>query len=293
MFKKKWLGIWILTLFFCSNTSFGDCGGIKLLIMRHGEGEHMLESIRNSSIASPPKHLTRLGYQQAIQAAKNINLSKKDILEVTSSPLQRTLETAAVFFNSLPGGTEPTETILSNEKDEEKVKLSNEEKNKLKKMIDHTPIRTHSEIIERNFGPCEGTPILRGKPEDCYNQLDDDGTLKKFKAESDEAIKKRATSFLNELSGKYCHAPFPENGKYVVVATHDVTAKQIIKIITDEEILLNPGEMKILNLDDFSAKGHRPSTETNCVSETKNQIEPATIQIKEQLPILKDEALMH
>jgi broad specificity phosphatase PhoE len=293
----------VVSLTLTSTVSLADCGGIKLLIMRHGDGEHILEGVRNST-NHPLKHLTREGVRQTHQAAQDLKLSKEDFAEVISSPLQRTLETAAVFYHSLPvdkshskdksqidqsefpvdeiirktlrkvnkeltptsvghcdvGSPAAAQSHVCAESNSEDKKLTQNEKQKLASLVSATPLHAQEDLLERNFGLCEGTRLLgRDSQEDCYNQADQYGKLKKLSAEGDAKIVERATRFLNNMTKKYCELPYQGSAKYILVSTHDVTAKKMIEAMTGETVELAPASSKILDLEVFYKKTRNPA----------------------------------
>jgi broad specificity phosphatase PhoE len=227
---------------------------ISLIVLRHGHAEHILEGVRNSlpPPKSPPKHLTLLGVEQVVSTAHHLGAKRAELVEVFSSPLPRTIETAEVFLASMPGSTSSLSHVIAEaqnvNKNDEHRKLNPSELAELQDLAGKTPLNINSDIIERNFGLCENTPILRGKPEDCYQQPDSSGKAKKFTAESDALIDQRVHTFLMLLKTKYCSGKSTSNGHYILVSTHDIAAKEILKELTGQAVDLEPGEARVVRL---------------------------------------------
>jgi broad specificity phosphatase PhoE len=240
-----------------ASVAYSDCHNLSLIVVRHGHAEHLLDGKRNSQITSEPKHLTKLGVEQVVHTAKELGIKESEIIEIYSSPLIRALETAAVFFRSLPPATRPfnrrqelpiIEHAQEVNLEDERTKLHDADIRDLQELIDETPITSNAQIIERDFGSCEGTVFLRGKPEDCYHHIDETGQQKGLTIETNAQIEKRVTAFVRGLKDKYCQDNAHFNGRYILVSTHDVTAKEILRELTGRPAEFHPADAKIVPL---------------------------------------------
>ncbi|RIW34665.1 histidine phosphatase family protein [Bacillus salacetis] len=70
---------------------------MKLIFIRHGQGEHTLDLPGSLQLNDPG--LTLHGQSQAAELRKKFNVTEEDI--IIASPVRRTLETASIFSNEV------------------------------------------------------------------------------------------------------------------------------------------------------------------------------------------------
>jgi len=243
---KTIIACFMLWIFSLSHTAFATCRKVTLIVMRHGHGEHMLLNIRNSHLMSQPMHLTHRGIYEAKLAAlklSQIGITQEILTNIFASPLPRTKETAAVLFNSLSSQVSLQPQTDESLKNLEKF-LDDSKKNHL---IDLTSklttgsnpvIKTDSQLIERDFGACEGQSFNLACAVNPHSPL---------AGESAISVEKRALAFLHAIEKSYCSVP-DQDKKTILVITHDIVAKKLIKLITNKAEDLKSGEFRILPL---------------------------------------------
>jgi broad specificity phosphatase PhoE len=80
---------------------------LEIIIIRHGQADHNVESTRNANPQHPHykiSHLTEQGKQEALAAARQLqeeNLERSSFVAVYVSPLPRTQETAQILMEEL------------------------------------------------------------------------------------------------------------------------------------------------------------------------------------------------
>lgn len=88
----------------------------KLIIIRHGEGEHLIEAFFSARPDHPnyrPANLTDLGRAQSVQAGQQLReagITDADVEVVLVSPLPRTMQTAAGLFEG--SGISPAKQVI-------------------------------------------------------------------------------------------------------------------------------------------------------------------------------------
>ena len=264
--------------------SFKDCA--SPFIMRHGHGEHIAQDRRVSKVSTkPPAHLTNKGIMEIEKAAARAHIEAgikfEDIADVVSSPLDRTMETAAVFMGELKkisngerkellpdraqylkqyGEKRGDDGNLTSAPDysylasyEEEKRDESKKNSYLLGLLRGTKMKTFPEIQERSFGLCEGKSFAKCRfgpsrdPKQDPKQAEENKKNRES-AESDKQIAGRVRKFLKQYQSNYCGHKF--KGKVVLVSTHDIVAEIAIKIIEGKERKFATGGFQYLNQEE-------------------------------------------
>ncbi|OGB84634.1 hypothetical protein A3F66_03315 [candidate division TM6 bacterium RIFCSPHIGHO2_12_FULL_32_22] len=173
----------------------------KIIVVRHGQSDHNIPHIYNSSLNDKVSHLTEKGKEQIKETAKELiklGVNNKNVSAIYASPFPRTQKTAEILADA--------------------------------GLFDPKRIAVDNRIKEQDAGTLDGKPAL-----------EDDNLLKNYGGESYADVDKRIESFLKDLK--------PKDGEYIIVVTHEKIAKELIRIISGKDKILNTGQFIILNLN--------------------------------------------
>jgi broad specificity phosphatase PhoE len=258
-FKATFFTSLVLAPYFTLHAGTQECEFVaKLFIMRHGDGEHIQRGVRVSQLATkPPAHLTDKGINEieksAARAMKELGVKRSDFVEVITSPLDRTMETSAVFLDSLSKLSIPTTS--SNAGAEQKPDYTYLDSMKMKERSEaeryqylKNLVQTHKKeikqdkrVIERDFGNCEGFPI-----KECGYSIDHPNwQVNRISAESDEKIRVRAHALLKDIKDRQCKNPEKYRGKMIMISTHDVVAEALLGLLGRSKEKFVTGEFKM------------------------------------------------
>ena len=196
----------------------------QLIIIRHGEGEHLTEHFFSSRPSHPnyrPAHLTELGRSQALQAGQKLieaGIHDRDIEVVLVSPLPRTRETAEGLCE---GG-----------------KIS-----KNKQVIE--PL-----LIEISLGELEGT--CTRKWINSGRNFTDFSDAHTYEGETNEDVATRMRALIEVIKKSYTTG-------HVVAVTHALPGFELSGVLTGEKTELAVAEALLLDMDEFFLGSFEPS----------------------------------
>ena len=260
----------VLASTLCTTLAAGaECENVKIIVMRHGSAEHMLENVRNSRVSSPLKHLTQEGVSEVIQSTfalmkANPKLKPDTISAIYVSPLIRTQETAAVFYHAL---TQPVSPKGRPAPAQANPKM-------LKKWIEQAPLQLKAEIQERDFGKCEGTKREKDLTGCSAPASHRDKNSLNYTIETDEAVFHRSFHFLKNLRANRCESGVHFKGKphtlkdnqetFVVIVTHEIVARDLAQILSpqsaEQKLDFAPAATRVFKLSDYVEKEEAPGS---------------------------------
>lgn len=180
----------------------------NLVLIRHGEGTHNIESLYNSNPSHEnyrPADLTPKGREQVAECARDLKekgFCDENISLVVVSPLPRTKQTVEILRDS---------GLFSKKK-----------------------VKVDPRVIEVQMGDREGHPYFH-YTKDSWDHSGAEG----YNGESDEQVKERMLDLYRELM-------LQSFSGSVLVVTHGTPAKMLIEYLTGEPKKLKTAGFSIL-----------------------------------------------
>jgi broad specificity phosphatase PhoE len=186
----------------------------RLVILRHGEGEHLTQGFFSSRAEHPsyrPAHLTDKGRAQALQAGRalaEMGIIDEDIEVVLVSPLPRTMETADGLFEG--GEIHPDKRVIE-------------------------PL-----LIEISLGDLEGSSttewIQRGRG---FTDFSDAHT---YNGETNADVAARMQALIQRIRETWTRG-------HIIAVTHALPAYELSGILTGKKVELEVAEPLVLDLE--------------------------------------------
>jgi broad specificity phosphatase PhoE len=186
----------------------------RLIIIRHGEGEHLTQGFFSSRIEHPnyrPAHLTEEGRAQALRAGRalaEMGIVDEDIEVVLVSPLPRTIETADGLFQG--GGIRSEKQVIE-------------------------PL-----LIEISLGDMEGSSTIewiqsgRG-----FTDFSDAHT---YKGETNADVAARMQALIQRIRETWTRG-------HIIAITHSLPAYELSGILTGKKVELGVAEPLVLEME--------------------------------------------
>jgi broad specificity phosphatase PhoE len=187
----------------------------QLVIIRHGEGEHLTQGFFSGRPAHRnyrPAHLTEKGREQAVQAGQNLvdaGINNQNTRVVLVSPLPRTVETAEGIFSG--SGIDSTKQIIE-------------------------PLLT-----EISLGEFEGTSTKAWM--ESGRRFTDFSDAHSYDGETNEDVRQRMIAVLERIK------TFGDQG-HIILVTHALPGYELSELLTGTKVDLAVADPFFIDLDD-------------------------------------------